>query len=110
MTERPDTSPPSSTLSGLLLRTWWMLLGNGALLLVLALMAFERSALPSLLDVAFVALLASLVIARFVDIRYFGGCTAEGARATMTHFRRYVLHLLAGSAAGFGLANAPALL
>lgn len=112
MAERPDASPsPSpSSFTGLLLRTWWMLFGNIALFVVLALMAFERDELPSLLDLGFAAVVASLVVARLTDIRWFEGCTAEGARATMAHFRGYVLRLVAGSAAGWGVANSVAVL
>lgn len=104
MTERRDV------FAGLLLRTWWMLFGNGAAAVTLAVMAVEHDALPSRLDAVFVALVASLIATRFVDIRYFEGCTAEGARATMEHFRRYARRLLAGSAAGWGIANAVAAL
>jgi hypothetical protein len=109
MTDRPGPSP-SPSIVGLFLRTWWMLIGNGVLFVVLALMASERSELPSRLDAVFAALVTSLVIARFADIRYFQGATAEGVRATMEHFRRYALRLLAGSAAGWGAANALAAL
>jgi hypothetical protein len=110
MADRLDASPSPTALAGLALRTWWMMLGNGILGLVLALMALERGALPSLLDAIFAALVVSLVAARLADIRYFEGRTAEGARATMEHFRRYTVRLLTGSAAGWGLANAVALL
>jgi hypothetical protein len=55
-------------------------------------------------------LVGSLIIARLTDIRYFEGGTADGARATMQHFRRYALRLLTGSAAGWGAANVVALL
>lgn len=110
MPDRSDASAYPSTLTGLFLRTWWMLLGNFALGLVLAVMVFERDELPSLLDAAFVGLAASLVAARFADIRYFAGATAEGARATMAHFRRYAVRVLAAWGAGWGMANSLALL
>ncbi len=109
MSDRSDSSPSIPAL-GLLLRTWWMLLGNGALALVLAMMAMERADLPSRLDAVFVALAVSLVAARFADVRYFGGATAEGTRATMAHFRRYAARLTAGSATGWGVANSVAFL
>jgi len=109
MPDRHEASP-SMPAMGLLMRTWWMCIGNGALALVLALMAFERDELPTRLDVVFAVLVASLVAARFADIRYFKGATVEGVRATMAHFRRYALRLTAGSAGGWGVANAVALL
>lgn len=116
MSDRPDVpdstshSDSTSPMAGLFLRTWWMFLGNGILLVVLGMMALERDELPSLLDAAFAAVVASLVAARLADVRYFGGCTAEGVRATMGHFRRYALRVLAGSAAGWGVANSVAAL
>jgi len=111
MSDQHYTTPSTSTSAmGLLMRTWWIFLGNGALVLVLALMAFERDALPSHLDLVFVALVVSLFAARFADIRYFEGETAEGVRATMAHFRSYAVRLMAGSATGWGAANALTLL
>jgi hypothetical protein len=87
------------------LRTWWMFLGLMALGVVLAQMSFQRNELPSVLDAVFAALVVSLIAARLGDIRWFGGRTADGARATMEHFRRYTTRLLASSAAGWGVAN-----
>jgi hypothetical protein len=109
MADRSD-APRSPSLTGLFLRAWWMLFGNAALGIVLALRALGRSEPLSLLDVAFAALVASLVAARLADIRWFGGLTAEGARATLAHFQRYALRLLAGSAAGWGVASSLAAL
>jgi hypothetical protein len=110
MTDRSEAAPSQSTLTALLLRSWWMLLGNGFLAIVLVRMAFERQQLPALIDATFAAVVASLIVARLADIRYFDGCTTEGARATMRHFWRYSLRLLTGSAAGWGVATAAALL
>jgi len=110
---RPKVSEePSaqSTFTALFLRCWWLLLGNGVLFLVLVFMALEREQFPSLLDVVFALLVASLISARLADIRYFRGRTAEGARASMEHFRRYLVRLLTSSAAGWGVANSLALL
>jgi hypothetical protein len=110
MDDRPDASQALSSLTALFLRTWWMLFGNAALAIVIALMVLRRNELPSLLDAAFVAVIASLVVARLADIRYCEGATAEGTRATMEDFRRYAWRLVAGSAAGWGVANSLAAL
>jgi hypothetical protein len=110
MADRSKATSSQSTLTALMLRSWWLLLGNGCLAIVLIRMAFQRTQLPSLIDAMFVAVVASLVCARLADIRYFDGCTAEGARATMRHFWRYSVGLLTGSAAGWGAATAAALL
>lgn len=100
-----SATSPSHSATGLILRLWWMMLGNGALAFVLVEMASGRMALPSLLDAAFAALVASLAFARFADVRWFAGRTADGARATSQHFKRYALRLLGTSAAGWGAAN-----
>jgi hypothetical protein len=110
MTDRSNDSRTRSSFVGLFLRTWWMFLGNAALVVVAALMALDRNELPSSQDAVFAALVASLAAARFTDIRRFGGLTADGARAGMDHFRRYLLRLMLGSAAVWGSANAVAAL
>ena len=110
MTDLPDAPRSQSTFSALFLRVWWMMVGNAALCLMLIHMAIQRERLPSWVDAAFLLVIASLLIARLADIRYFDGRTAEGARATMQHFRLYGVRLVGGSVASWGVANSLALL
>jgi len=80
--------------TGCLLRLYWMLLGN-ALVALFAYRIAERGGTITALDVFFWLGAASLVIARYVDVRFLGGKTAEGEPATMKHWQRYSLHVLA---------------
>jgi hypothetical protein len=82
---------------GCLLRLFWMAFGNLALVLI-ALVIIERRDF-SAVDVAYWLVVVALVIARYVDIARFAGRTASDEPATLRHFRRYALGLLASAAA-----------
>jgi len=51
-----------------------------------------------LLDVLYWFTVGCLLAARYVDIRSLGGRTADGAPATMGHWRRYAVVLVVVSA------------
>ena len=95
--EAPEkrSEPPA----GCVLRVFWMILGN----LVLFFCAFFIADKPgaflkfSLFDIVFAAVAVALLAARYIDIRYLNGTTAVGAPASMTHYRRYALILVAAS-------------
>jgi hypothetical protein len=76
---------------GVLVRLYWMVLGNGLLMLLLFLILDRRPALPSPYDAAYLLIVASLIIVRHMDIRFLNGQTGEGKPATMAHWRRYVM-------------------
>jgi len=84
--------------SGCLLRVYWMLLGN-ALVILCAYQIVEAEGALSLVDLLYWLGVASLVAARYVDIRSMEGRTAEGEPATMRHWKRYSLGVLGISAA-----------
>jgi hypothetical protein len=73
-----------------------MLLGN-ALVALFAYGIVERGGVITGMDMFYWLGAASLVIVRYVDIRFLGGKTAEGERATMKHWQRYSLRVLAVS-------------
>lgn len=82
---------------GCLLRLFWMAFGNLALVMM-TIVIIERRAF-SAVDVAYWLVVLALVIVRYVDITRFAGRTASDEPATMRHFRRYSLGLLASAAA-----------
>ncbi len=84
--EDPEYDPPG----GCFLRVFWMMIGNVILLSCAYGIAQHRSSLLSMADAFYWAIVGSLLAARYVDIRYLCGSTADGDRATMTHWRRYV--------------------
>ncbi len=96
--DRSEERPAETTsLLGCLIPTFWMLLGNG--LLALCALAIAAGTTPfSAADVLYWLTVVCLLAARYVDIRYLKGRTAEGAPATMAHWRRYAMVLSAVSA------------
>lgn len=78
---------------GILARIYWMFLGNVLLLFLLALLFTKAPSFPSLLDAAYGGVVVSLILVRFVDIRWLKGETGEGQPATLTHWRRYTILL-----------------
>ena len=91
-----------NTLTGCLLRFTWMAGGNLVLFFLAVAVAQHGGWKPTWRDAAFVAVVLALVAARFVDIRLYEGQNAEGQRATMVDWRRYVMTLV-GAAAGLWL-------
>ena len=96
----PKEAPPSG--SGLLIRLYWLFFCNVVLIFILAFIIEKHPQFPSLLDAAYLAALSSLIIIRYVDIRFFDGQTGEGKPATIDNWRRYALLVgLAGPAVWF---------
>jgi len=77
---------------GCLLRLFWMVAGNLALL-ALILSIFRQGGF-SFLDAIYWLVVGALAATRYVDIRRFAGMTVHGTPATMTDFRRYGARLL----------------
>lgn len=73
-------------------RIIWMMVGNGALLLLAVLITEKKSF--SGLDVAFWAIVAALILLRYIDITRLNGLTADGEPGSLKHWHRYVLFLL----------------
>jgi hypothetical protein len=103
--DRPDSR--QSTAAGCLLRLLWMVFGNIAFVSSLVAIAGRGGALsPG--DGVLAAATASLLAVRYLDIRWMNGQTADGRPATMGHWRRYALVLIAaalvlgGAAHGIG--------
>jgi len=89
----PKDSGPGG--AGCLVRVYWMLFGNAIMWFLLAFIVAKRPKLPSALDAIYWLTVLSLVVARFVDIRYHNGRTAYGDDpATLKHWWRYVVLLV----------------
>ena len=83
--EEQKYDPPA----GCFLRLFWMIIGNVILLSCAYGIIEHRSAVLSIADAFYWAIVGSLLAARYVDIRRFNGTTAGGDPATMAHWRRY---------------------
>jgi hypothetical protein len=84
-------------------RLFWLIAGNAALLF-LALSIAQRRAL-SVLDFVYWATVAAMILARYYDIAHLDGETKDGEPATLRHWRRYIIVLIAISGALWGLAH-----
>ena len=82
-TETPVTG------GGFLARLYWAFVGNALLFFLLVFLLEKRPPLPSLLDAACWLAIISLILVRYVDIRFLNGETNEGKPATMAHWRRH---------------------
>ncbi len=99
MTEQNDqpTNNHSSILS-FILRLFWMLLGNAILFVSMLLIFQSTDGKFHIVDTVFWVTTASLVIARYLDIKFYNGHTATGEPADMSHWRGYTIILLVCSA------------
>jgi hypothetical protein len=75
--------------AGCFLRLFWMTFGNVLLLACAYGITMHQTSLLSIADVLYWAMVGSLLAARYVDIRYLQGTTADGDPATLAHWRRY---------------------
>ena len=96
----PTQDPDFDSSSGCLLRLFWLLLGNAVLVIVALQILIRVGGVFSGLDVVYWSVVALILAARYADIRYFKGTTAEGKPSTLEDWRRYafILVLSAGVA------------
>jgi len=104
MATHPQQNPPPEASSGLgcLVRLSWMFFGNAALAIVAVLVWEHRASFPSFADLAFWLVVCVLIAIRYVDVKMLKGQTGRGTLATMKHWRRYVLVLIACALAVWG--------
>jgi hypothetical protein len=98
-------SPDGMHLGGCLIRLYWMLIGNAALIMCVAAILTHRGGFLSVADIVYWVLVITMGVARFVDIRKFGGRTAAGQPASATHWRRYLVFLIVASSVIWGAAH-----
>ncbi|HPD15559.1 MAG TPA: hypothetical protein PLE19_11440 [Planctomycetota bacterium] len=101
-----ENSPPETNPTGCLLRLCWMLVGNGVMLFAAIFITQHPWKSLSTADLVYAAGVAFLLGARFLDITRFQGTTTTGQPATLAHWRRYALLVLAVSACGWLAAHA----
>jgi hypothetical protein len=91
----PDTQTPakkeSTNAVGMLLRLFWMVIGNMVLVMVAVSIIENRQTFLSIADILYVVLVPLLIVARYLDIKFFEGATASGEPATIKHWRKYAL-------------------
>ena len=95
--------PPGG--AGILARIYWMFVGNVLLLFILALIFERHPPFPAVLDAAYLSVVTSLVLVRYLDIRFLHGETGDGKPATLAHWGRYVMLITAAGTAAWFLAR-----
>ena len=88
------------------LRFYWMALGNLALLTAAGIISKQPTWTVTAVDAGYLLIVVSLFLARYFDIKRFGGETANGEPASNQHLVRYGLGLASFAAALWGLVQA----
>jgi hypothetical protein len=81
-----------SSFLALIVRLTWMAFGNLLLIFIAGSIAQQRGGI--VLDIIFWAVVAGLILVRYIDITVFHGQTTESEPATLQHWRFYSLMLL----------------
>jgi hypothetical protein len=87
------------------LRLVWTIVGNAAALFALVGIVVRREMLPSTMDALYWGFVALVIGARFLDVRRYGGTTADGGPATLATWRRFALTVLAVALGAWGVAH-----
>jgi hypothetical protein len=96
---QPAASPQNHTsIVGLLLRIFWLGIGNGILALEAVSIVVNRVRGFSIVDVVYGCCAIAMILARYIDIAFFHGDTSEGEPATLGDWKSYSIKLIAISA------------
>lgn len=106
MSQSANESTKGGDFYGCVARIFWMLFGNGILVLTFfSILSNNNNKFISTSDFIFFATVILLIIVRFIDIKRLNGKTSSGEPATMGHWKKYTLFLILGSAAMWILAH-----
>ena len=90
----------------LLARLYWMLVGNMTLFILTVFIVMNKGKQFNAVDVVFGIIVASLLLTRYIDIKFLGGFTTTDKPASMADWRKYAIFLLIGSMVVWGLSHA----
>jgi hypothetical protein len=91
---------------GVIARLFWMFFGNAILFISIIFIFQHEDGMFHTADVVFWITVVALVFVRYLDIKFFGGLTATGLPASMSHWIKYTILLLICSTAVWTLAHA----
>ena len=99
MAVKQDSTELASNIGclGVLARLAWLGLGNGLLVLLAA--VITQPGADRVTDLLFWLVAVLILVARYVDVRWLGGLTAEGEPASMADWRRHVAIMIPVAAA-----------
>jgi len=93
-----DSENPTAGGPGCLVRMFWMVIGNFALVLTAVRIGQDHPGFSlSGFDALFWAIAVTLPVTRYVDIRFLHGQTADSRPATMEDWRRYAAVVIGAS-------------
>jgi len=104
-TQGLGTTDRQGTAVAVLARLWWMLLGNAVLALSAVFILHNTTGFFHTADVVFWCTAASLLMVRYIDIRFLNGLTATGVPTSMRHWIKYTIILIVCSAAVWTFAH-----
>jgi len=102
------TNQPIDKQSGILailVRPFWMFLGNFALMICAANIFMGESSSTRISDIIFWCAVVAMIIVRFLDIKFLDGQTATGEPASIKHWCKYAIVLAVISAAIWSAAH-----
>lgn len=99
-----DSEEYAPAASGLV-RLLWVFLGPAGLIAYCFVLAQRDLQMFSVLSLGFWVLVAGVALLRYVDLRVFGGTTAEGKPSTMADVQRYAVVLGGSAGAGWFIAH-----
>jgi hypothetical protein len=105
-TQRDQTVDKQGGFLSILARLFWMAIGNVVLVMACVSILQHRGPMFYTADVVFWITVPVLILVRYLDIRLWDGQTAMGTPASMGHWRRYSILLLACSTAVWALCHA----
>jgi hypothetical protein len=94
--QQNNSQPEQAGCLTIIIRLAWMILGNGILFFMAVFIVQKRAGI--LLDLVFWAVVAGLILTRYIDIKVFQGLTADNKPATLKDWRKYTLMLIVISA------------
>ena len=90
---------------GLFARIFWMLWGNVVLLASILIILQHKDKAFHVADAVFWITAGALILARYLDVKFWNGLTFAGEPASMKHWQRYAVILLIGSTIAWVLSH-----
>jgi hypothetical protein len=99
----PDESSSKSGCLSIIVRLSWIFGGISILVYCAVFIAMDKH--RGTMDILYWAIVAAIVLLRFVDIRFLKGETLDNKPATFKHWRGYVVKMSAAAAILFAVAK-----
>ena len=100
----PATNKQDS-IAGLLARIFWMPIGSMVLAISMISILLHKGSMFQAVDWVFWITVATLILVRYLDIKFWGGQTAAGEPASIKHWRKYTIVLVVISAVIWSVAH-----